>query len=126
MWGRHTPVRLDQSEKYSRQGVCKSRGRTFIAGPGFLFCAPVNGVDYKSPKKRTMANQAGERMRAVRHDAGDNNQVKRDDLKQCQFLDEYLQTNFNPNLAAEKFLRQIRAAKYVVQTRRSSSRCEVA
>jgi hypothetical protein len=37
--------------KYSRQGDCKSRGRTFIAGQGFLFCAPVNGVDYKSPKK---------------------------------------------------------------------------
>jgi hypothetical protein len=61
-------------------------------------------------------------MRAVRHDAGDNNQVKRDNSRQCQFLDKYLQTN----LAAEKFLRQIRAAKYAVQTRRSSSRCGAA
>ena len=64
---------LMSRRKYLRQGVRKSRGRTLNAGPGFLFCAPVNGVDYKPSKKRTMANQGGEGTRTIRHDAGDNN-----------------------------------------------------
>ena len=45
--------------KYSRHGVCKSRGRTFIADPGFLFGAPVNGVDYKSLKKEPLPTKLG-------------------------------------------------------------------
>lgn len=82
----------------------------------------MNGVDYEYPKKRTTVNQGKESTRKVRHDADDNNQVRRDDSRQCRLLDEYLQTN----LAAEKFLRQIRAAKYAVQTWRSNLRGRVA
>ena len=35
--------------KFSRQGVCKSRGGTFIVGAGSLLS--VNGIDYDHLKK---------------------------------------------------------------------------
>jgi len=39
-------------ETILKAGIYESRGQTLISGPKFLVCGQMNGLDYKSPRKR--------------------------------------------------------------------------